>query len=99
MMKLLLVLCAATLLTACSKTPMEKLQSDTPYPDLNEKFWITQFNDREKNPLWREALGYCMENGYKPNCAPVGKVFMCGGDCLRKAPPIGHSGESVHFEG
>ncbi len=99
MKKFLALIPVIFFLSACSKTPMEKLQSNNVYPDMTEKFWIAQFNLRKQKPLWHEAAEYCMGHSDKPNCDPVNKVFMCSGDCLKKAPPIGHSGESIHLEG
>ena len=84
-------------LSACSKTPLEKLQSEKIYSDMTEKYWLNIFNEKS-NPLWHQAVEYCIGHGDKPNCNPVNKIYMCGGDCLKKAPPMGNASEAIHFE-
>jgi hypothetical protein len=96
MRKIIILISMVCLLSACSKSPMDKLQSDHIYEELNHQFWMDQFTQRV--PLWHEAASYCMNHSEKPNCEPVNKIFMCGGECNKKIPLMGHSSESVHFD-
>jgi hypothetical protein len=70
----LLMLAMAILLSACSeKTPMEKLESDTFYPDLTKSFWSDELT--KKTDLWHEALPYCKAHLAKVNCVRLMHVY------------------------
>jgi hypothetical protein len=57
------------LLAGCSKSPMDKLASDTIYSDMNNTFWGKEQDNHTQ--LWEQALTYCKQNNQKPNCQPV----------------------------
>ncbi len=83
------VIFASILLTGCAqKTPMQILQSDTAYPDLTEQFWAHQ--RVTKQPLWKEAKAYCLQNMNKVNCVPVMRQMPF--DDSTTVPKYGSSG-------
>jgi hypothetical protein len=64
----------ALVLVGCEKTPMQKLQANKLYDDMNRAFWAKQHTN--KTPLWKEGVAYCRKNEEKPNCWGVMQVFM-----------------------
>ena len=92
MRKLILsVFCVSILISGCGKNPIEKLQSDTAYNDLTERFWANERLD--KTPLWKQAKTYCSEgNNYrdKINCVPVVRQIPFDGST--EVPKYGSSG-------
>ena len=87
---ILSVICVSVLLTGCAqKTPLQKLQSDSAYPDLTEQFWAHQ--RVTKQPLWKEAKAYCLQNTNKINCVPVNRqMFFDGSTTVPKYGSSGH---------
>ena len=81
----LLLLLVAIQLVGCSKTPMQKLESSSVYPEMNQSFWVPQY--QKKTKLWGEAVQYCMNNGDKPNCDAVSRVWMLGDFLLKNSRP------------
>jgi hypothetical protein len=71
-------------LSACNKTPIEKLASNELYPDLSS-IWGNEF--KNKTTLWSEAVTYCKKNMHKPNCGSVITLYMIGNGST-EAPPI-----------
>jgi hypothetical protein len=61
------------LMTACTEETMQKLQSNTFYPDLSIPFWNKQI--QENSELWQQALPYCQANPIKVNCGAVNKAW------------------------
>lgn len=61
-------------LTACSKSPMDALKSNSNQAGLNPPFW---HKVRTENPaLWKEAVNYCKKHGEKPNCGEVMEIYI-----------------------
>jgi hypothetical protein len=80
-----------TLLTGCSKSPMEALQSNSLYNGYDEPYWANQ--RIQKTPLWQEAKSYCLKNSAKPNCATVyAQIFFDGSTTV---PKYGSSGSHL----
>lgn len=75
MKKLMVVvpIAIALLLSACGKSPMEKLQSDILYPDLSIAFWTSEV--KANSELWKEALPYCKANVKKVNCVSLRRAW------------------------
>lgn len=71
--KIILGLMGLSLLTACSETPMEKLQKDFIEPSISQSFWNKEVNENSK--LWQEALSYCKAHPRKVNCLAVRRVW------------------------
>ncbi len=80
-------------LTACGpRTVMDKLKSDTVYPELNPPLFAKEF--KNKSALWTEAWNYCSANAHKPNCGSVVQIgFILSGST--DVPAYGSSGESI----
>lgn len=71
--KIILGLMGLSLLTACSETPMEKLQKDVLEPSIAQPFWSKEV--KENSDLWKEALPYCRANPRKVNCVFVRRAW------------------------
>jgi hypothetical protein len=71
--KIILGLMGLSLLTACSETPMEKLQKDFIEPSISQPFWAKEVKDN--SDLWKEALSYCRANPRKVNCVPLRRAW------------------------
>lgn len=89
----LIIFISILLLSACSKTPLQKLASDHLYPDLNSAYWAKEQSN--KTSLWTEAVAYCQQNKEKPNCSAVMEVYVITNGST-EAPAIGHSGHPIH---
>lgn len=65
----ILLVSSVIILTACSKSPLEKLKSDRVYPDMTRAYWSNQ--ETAHPELWKQAREYCVDNSNKPNCSSV----------------------------
>ncbi len=70
----MMVLLSAILLSGCAKKKMEKLSSDTPYPDFNKAYWAKE--KEAKTPWWSQALAYCQAHSEKINCGPLLEYYF-----------------------
>lgn len=61
-------------ITACSKTPMQWLESNTRASHLTTVFWTKELE--ENTPLWQEALHYCEHHLEKVNCGAVNDAML-----------------------
>lgn len=84
------------LLTGCSQSPMEKLQSDVKDDSMTSAYWATQ---KDENPaLWQEATDYCKSHSGKVNCGALTLSNMIShGSTEMKG--YGHSGDVIHIPG
>lgn len=82
--KVNLVVALFLVLTACSKSPMQWLHSDTRANHLNNAFWT---KEQEGNtPLWQDATRYCKDHPEKVNCGAVNDVVMLQTNNTQLAP-------------
>lgn len=85
----IITFCTLLLLAGCSKSPLEILQSNKQYNNLNEAFWS---NERINNTqLWAKAKIYCQQNSAKQNCAPVIDQILLSSESTT-VPKYGSSG-------
>lgn len=90
--KIFTVTAAMLLLSACAKSPTEKLRSSELYADLNPAFWAKEHE--AKTPLWEEGTTYCQDHSEKPNCAALMQVFMISNGAT-EMPAYGTSGHPL----
>ncbi len=84
------------LLTACSQSPMEQLQSDVRADNLTSAYWATQKDDDPV--LWQEATNYCKVHSAKVNCAPLTLSNMISNGST-KMMAYGQSGDVINVHG
>jgi hypothetical protein len=70
----ILIMTLGLFLTACDKSPMQKLESDTVYSDMNTAFWSDQHH--ADTALWKDAVAYCKAHEKKPNCLPIFNILL-----------------------
>lgn len=93
MKKLIIFILISVGLSGCGEqTPMQKLESDIRYYDMNNVFWGKEHDANTK--LWNEALQYCKGKNEKPNCAPVMEMFVISNGST-KVPAYGTSGNAL----
>lgn len=62
-------------LSGCSQpTPMQKLQENVRYDDMNAPFWGKEHDGNTL--LWKQGVNYCKNHNEKPNCAPVMEIYV-----------------------
>lgn len=80
-------------LSGCGQeTPMQKLQSNERYDDMNNVFWGKEQGGN--TTLWNTAVNYCKGNPEKPNCAPVMEIYVISNGST-KVPAYGTSGNTL----
>lgn len=90
--KAMILLIAILLLSACEKSPMDKLKSNELHADLNPAFWSKQH--QTKTPLWAEGTTYCRGHAEKPNCGALMQVFIISNGST-EMPAYGTSGHPL----
>ena len=77
MQKLMLgfIMSFSFILTGCGpQTPLQKLESNERYDDMNAVFWGKEH--RGNTSLWKQAVSYCKNYEEKPNCGAVMQVYI-----------------------
>lgn len=78
-------------IAGCQKTPLQKLESDVVFDDMNNVFWAKQLDG--KTQLWMDALRYCQTHEEKPNCSAVIQLYVISNGSTRIVP----YGSSGHY--